>query len=98
MHFVISGTWDRPIHPSDVAFIFAASAVQDGDTVTLSCSTMPFSCRGWSRIQARAGRPTQRYEEAVLHPNVILWPAALRRCSGLAHSSLDQRVKLGGNE
>ena len=36
MHFVISGTWG-PTDPTRamLPFIFAASAVQDGDTVTL---------------------------------------------------------------
>jgi hypothetical protein len=41
--------------------------------------------------------PPNRYEEVVSHPTVILW--ACRPCvdaRGLARSSLDRRVKLGG--
>src|SRR5450631_3982919 len=41
--------------------------------------------------------PPNRYEEVASHPNVILW--ACRPCvdaRGLAPSSLDHRVKLGG--
>jgi sulfur relay (sulfurtransferase) complex TusBCD TusD component (DsrE family) len=41
--------------------------------------------------------PPNRYEEMAAHPKVTLW--ACRPCidaRGLAPSSLDQRVKLGG--
>ena len=43
MHFIISGTWG-PTDPTRamLPFIFAASAVQDGDTVTLN--SMHFTC------------------------------------------------------
>ncbi len=90
MHFVISGTWG-PTDPTRalLPFIFAASAVQDGDTVTL----MLF---GAGAKLVPVG-PPNRYEEAASHPNVILW--ACRACvdaRGLAPSSLDHRVKLGG--
>src|SRR6266550_6752669 len=81
MHFVISGTWG-PTDPTRamLPFIFAASAVQDGDTVTL----MLFhdAGRGWSRSEARAGRPAEPIRGGRL-PSVRdpLGLPPLRRCS-----------------
>ena len=99
MHFVISGTW-RPTDPTRamLPFIFAASAVQDGDTVTL----MLFHDAVLMAVDAAGAKlvpvgPPNRYEEVVSHPNVSLW--ACRPCvdaRGLAPSSLDHRVKLDG--
>jgi len=64
MHFVISGTWGDRSTRAMLPFIFAASAVQDGDTVTLMCfhdavlmavdGPEPSSCRS----------ATQRYERS----------------------------------
>ena len=89
MHFVISGTWG-PTDPTRamLPFIFAASAVQDGDTV--------MAVEGAGAKLVPVG-PPNRYEEVASHPNVILW--ACRPCvdaRGLDPSSLDRRVKLGG--
>jgi tRNA 2-thiouridine synthesizing protein D len=99
MHFVISGTWGptdptRPMLP----FIFAASAVQDGDTVTLMLfhDAVLMAVDGAGAKLVPVG-PSNRYEEVVAHPNVILW--ACRPCvdaRGLAPPSLDHRVMLGG--
>ena len=99
MHFVISGTWG-PTDPTRamLPFIFAASAVQDGDTVTLMLfhDAVLMAVDGAGAKLVPVG-PPNRYEEVVSHPNVILW--ACRPCAdarGLAPPSLDHRVKLGG--
>ena len=99
MHFVISATYG-PTDPTRamLPFIFAASAVQSGDHVTL----MLFAELGVSggrrcRRQAGTGRPTQRYEEIASHPNITLM--ACKPCvdaRGLSGSVLDKRVKLAG--
>jgi tRNA 2-thiouridine synthesizing protein D len=98
MQFVISGTWG-PTDPTRamLPFIFAASAVQAGHTVTL----MLFHDAVLMAVE-RAGAklvpvgPPNRYEEVAAHPNVTLW--VCRPCidaRGLAPSSLDRRVRLG---
>ena len=99
MHFVISGTWG-PTDPTRamLPFIFAASAVQGGDTVTLMLfhDAVLMAVDGAGAKLVPVG-PPNRYEEVVSHPNMILW--ACRPCvdaRGLALPSLDQRVKLGG--
>ncbi len=99
MHFVISGTWG-PTDPTRamLPFLFAASAVQAGDTVTL----MLFHDAVLMAVEGAGGKlvpvgPPNRYEEVTAHPNVTLW--ACRPCidaRGLAPSSLDRRVRLGG--
>jgi tRNA 2-thiouridine synthesizing protein D len=79
MHFVISGTWG-PTDPTRamLPFIFAASAVQDGDTVILMLfhDTVLMAVDGAGAKLVPIG-PPNRYEEVVSHPNVILWAAAL---------------------
>ena len=97
MHFVISGTWG-PTDPTRAMLpsIFAASAVQDGDTVTLFHDADLMAVDGAGAKLVPVG-PPNRYEEVVSHPNVIVW--ACRPCvdaRGLAPSPLDHRVKLGG--
>jgi sulfur relay (sulfurtransferase) complex TusBCD TusD component (DsrE family) len=99
MHFVISGTWG-PTDPTRamLPFLFAASAVQAGDTVTL----MLFHDAVLMAVEGAGGKlvpvgPPNRYEEVTAHPNVTLW--ACRPCidaRGLDPSSLDRRVRLGG--
>ncbi len=77
-------------------FIFAASAVQAGDRVTL----MPFHDAVLLAVEGAGAKlvpvgPRNRYEEVAGHPNVTLW--ACKPCvevRGLA--ALDKRVKLGG--
>jgi tRNA 2-thiouridine synthesizing protein D len=99
MHFAICGTWG-PTDPTRamLPFIFAASALQDGDSVTL----MLFHDAVLMAVE-RAGAklvpvgPPNRYEEVAAHPKATLW--ACRPCvdaRGLAPSSLDHRIKLGG--
>ena len=56
MHFAISGTWGDPTRAM-LPFVFAASALQDGDSVTLMLSHDRCADRsGRGRSQAGAGR------------------------------------------
>jgi sulfur relay (sulfurtransferase) complex TusBCD TusD component (DsrE family) len=99
MHFALSDTWG-PTDPTRamLPFIFAASAVQEGDTVTM----MLFHDAVFMAVEGAGAKlvpvgPPNRYEEVAAHPNVALW--ACRPCvdaRGLSHSSLDKRIKLGG--
>jgi tRNA 2-thiouridine synthesizing protein D len=99
MHFVISGTWG-PTDPTRamLPFIFAASAVQAGDRVTLMLfhDAALMAAEGAGAKLVPVG-PPNRYEEVAGHPNVTLW--ACRPCveaRGLTAAGLDRRVKLGG--
>src|SRR6266542_6784600 len=99
MHFVISGTWG-PTDPTRamLPFIFAASAVQAGDSVTIMLfhDAVLMAVEGAGAKLVPVG-PPNRYEEVVAHRNVTLW--ACRPCidaRGLASSSLERRVRLGG--
>ncbi len=99
MHFVISATWG-PTDPTRamLPFIFAASAVQEGDTVTLMLfhDAVLMAVNGAGAKLVPVG-PPNRYEEVASHTSVILW--ACRPCvdaRGLAPTLLDHRVKLGG--
>jgi sulfur relay (sulfurtransferase) complex TusBCD TusD component (DsrE family) len=79
-------------------FIFAASAVQDGDTVTLMLfhDAVLMAVEGAGAKLVPVG-PPNRYQEVAAHPKVTLW--ACRPCvdaRGLAPASLDRRVNLGG--
>jgi len=99
MHFAISAT-SGPTDPTRalLPFIFAASAVQAGDSVTL----MLFHDAVYMAVKEAGAKlvpvgPPNRYEEVAAHPNVTLW--ACRPCvdaRGLAAAPLDERVKLGG--
>ncbi|MFY9656796.1 MAG: hypothetical protein WAK01_09450, partial [Methylocystis sp.] len=75
MHFVISGTWG-PTDPTRamLPFIFAASAIQDNDTVTLMLfhDAVLMAVAGAAAKLVPVG-PPNRYEEVVSHPNVTLW-------------------------
>ncbi len=97
MHFVISGTWG-PTDPTRamLPFIFAASAVQAGDSVTIMLfhDAVLMAVEGAGAKLVPVG-PPNRYEEDASHPNVTLW--ACKPCvevRGLG--TLDKRVKLGG--
>ena len=99
MHWVISGSFG-PTDPTRamLPFLFAASAVQAGDSVTLMLfhDAVLMAVDGVGKTLVPVG-PPNRYEEVAAHPNVTLW--ACRPCvdaRGLAHSSLDKRAKLGG--
>ena len=97
MHFAISGTWG-PTDPTRamLPFIFAASALQAGDRVTLMLfhDAVLLAVEGVGAKLVPVG-PPNRYEEVAGHANVTLW--ACKPCvevRGLV--GLDKRVKLGG--
>jgi tRNA 2-thiouridine synthesizing protein D len=99
MHFVISGTWG-PTDPTRamLPFIFAGSAMQAGDSVTLMLfhDAVLMAVEGAGAKLVPVG-PPNRYEEVAGNPKVTLW--ACRPCvdaRGLATATLDRRVKLGG--
>lgn len=99
MHFVISATYG-PTHPTRamLPFIFAATALQDGDKVTL----MLFADAIFSAVDGAAAAlvpvgPPNKYEDVATHPNATVF--VCRPCleaRGLTATSLDKRVKLGG--
>ena len=99
MDWVISGSFG-PTDPTRamLPFLFAASALQAGDTVSLMLfhDAVLMAVDGIGRTLVPFG-PPNRYEEIASHPEVTLW--ACRPCvesRGLPASSLDRRVKLGG--
>jgi len=99
MHFVISGTYG-PTDPTRamLPFLFAASALQAGDTATIMLfhDAVLMAIQGAGQKLLPVG-PPNRYEEIAAHPKVALW--ACRPCveaRGLNPASLDSRVKLGG--
>ncbi|MPZ56752.1 MAG: sulfur reduction protein DsrE [Rhizobiales bacterium] len=99
MHFAISATYG-PTDPTRamLPFIFAASAVQAGDRVTL----MLFADATLVGVEDAGAKlvpvgPPNRYEEVAGHPNVTLF--ACKPCveaRGIAASALDKRVTLAG--
>ena len=99
MHFVISATYG-PTDPTRamLPFIFAASAVQSGDHVTL----MLFADAVFVAVEGAGAKlvpvgPPNRYEDVASHPNVTL--LACKPCveaRGLGAAALDKRVKLAG--
>jgi predicted peroxiredoxin len=98
-HFVISATYG-PTDPTRamLPFIFAASAVQSGDHVTLMlfADSVLVAVEGAGAKLVPVG-PPNRYEEVASHPNVTLM--ACKPCvdaRGLSASVLDKRVKLAG--
>ncbi len=99
MHFVISATYG-PTDPTRamLPFIFAASALQSGDYVTLMlfADAVLVAAEGVGAKLVPVG-PPNRYEEIASHPNVTL--LACKPCAevrGLNVSMLDKRVKLAG--
>jgi predicted peroxiredoxin len=99
MHFVISGS-TGPTDPTRamLPFIFAASALQAGDKVTLMLfhDAVLMAVEGAGAKLVPVG-PPNRYEEVASHANTALW--ACKPCvdaRGLAPATLDKRVKLGG--
>lgn len=99
MHFAIAGSWG-PTDPTRamLPFIFAASAIQAGDSVTLMLfhDAVLMAMEGAGAKLVPVG-PPNRYEEVAAHPHVTLW--ACRPCveaRGLTPGPLDKRVKLGG--
>ena len=97
MHFAISGTWG-PTDPTRamLPFIFAASAVQAGDSVTIMLfhDAVLMAVEGAGAKLVPVG-PPNRYEEVASHANVTLW--ACKPCvEARGLGTLDKRVKLGG--
>ena len=99
MHFAISSSFG-PTDPTRamLPFIFAASALQAGDRVTLMLfhDAVLLAVEGMGAKLVPVG-PPNRYEDVAGHGGVKLW--ACKPCvdaRGLAATSLDKRVKLGG--
>ena len=84
MHYAISATWG-PTDPTRamLPFIFAASAVQAGDSVTMMLfhDAVLVAVEGAGAKLVPVG-PPNRYEEVASNPNVTLWACKLR-CAGL---------------
>src|SRR5262249_2410086 len=99
MNFVISATYG-PTDPTRamLPFIFAASAVQSGDHVTLMlfADAVLVGVEGAGAKLVPVG-PPNRYEEIAAHPNVTL--LACKPCldaAGVSATTLDKRIKLAG--
>jgi tRNA 2-thiouridine synthesizing protein D len=99
MHFVISATYG-PTDPTRamLPFIFAATALKDGDKVTL----MLFADAVFSAVDGAAAKlvpvgPPNKYEDVAAHPNVTVFVCKpCLEARGLTAATLDKRVKLGG--
>jgi tRNA 2-thiouridine synthesizing protein D len=99
MHFVISATYG-PTDPTRamLPFIFAASALQAGDNVTLMLfhDAVLMALEGAGAKLVPVG-PPNRYEEVASNSKVALY--ACRPCidaRGLTAASLDRRIRLAG--
>jgi predicted peroxiredoxin len=99
MHFAISATWG-PTDPTraQLPFIFAASALQAGDSVTLMLfhDAVHMATEGTAAKVVPFG-PPQRYEEVVSHPNAKV--LACKPCVDvrkIGDASLDRRVAVAG--
>ncbi|MGJ0509124.1 MAG: DsrE family protein [Methylocystis sp.] len=99
MHFVISATYG-PTDPTRamLPFIFAATALQDGDSVTL----MLFADSVFAAVEGAAARlvpvgPPNKYEDVAAHPNATIFVCKpCLEARGLDAAALDKRTKLGG--
>jgi tRNA 2-thiouridine synthesizing protein D len=99
MHFVISATYG-PTDPTRamLPFIFAATALQDGDKVTL----MLFADSVFTAVDGAAEKlvpvgPPNKYEDVVAHANAaVLVCKPCLEARGLNGASLDKRTELGG--
>lgn len=99
MHFVISATYG-PTDPTRamLPFIFAASALLDGDSVTI----MLFADSVFAAVDGAAAKlvpvgPPNKFEDVAGHPNATL--LVCKPCleaRGLSAADLDKRAKLGG--
>ena len=99
MHFAICATWG-PTDPTRAAlpFIFAASALQAGDTVTLMLfhDAVHMATQGTADKLVPVG-PPQRFEEVVSHANAKV--LACKPCvvvRQLPESNIDERIELAG--
>lgn len=99
MHFALSATWG-PTDPTRAAlpFVFAASALQAGDSVTIMLfhDAVHLATAGTAAKLVPFG-PPQRFEEVVDHPNAAV--LACKPCVDVRHipeASLDPRITLAG--
>lgn len=99
MNFVISTTWG-PTDPTRAAlpFIFAASALQAGDSVTLMLfhDAIHMATAGTAARIVPFG-PPQRFEEVVSHANATV--LVCKPCAEVRHigeAALDKRIKMAG--
>jgi predicted peroxiredoxin len=99
MHFAISATWG-PTDPTRAAlpFVFAASALQAGDTVTIMLfhDAVHLAAQGTAEKVVPFG-PPQRFEEVLSHTNAKVLackPCALIR--HLSEATLDKRISMAG--
>ncbi len=98
MNFVISATYG-PTDPTRamLPFIFAVSAAQGGDQVTLMLFAAVLTAVEGTGAKLIPVGPPNRYEEIAAHPNVTL--LACKPCldaRGIPASVIDKRVKLAG--
>lgn len=99
MHFAISATYG-PTDPTRamLPFIFAATALQNGDTVTL----MLFADSVFTAVDGAAARlipvgPPNKYEDVLNHSGATVFVCKpCLEARGLAADALDKRAKLGG--
>lgn len=99
MHFAICATWG-PTDPtrSALPFIFAASALQAGDTVTLMLfhDAVHMATKGTAEKLVPVG-PPPRFEDVVSHANATV--LACKPCvvvRQLPEDRIDERIKLAG--
>ena len=99
MHFAISATWG-PTDPTRAAlpFIFAASALQAGDTVTLMLfhDAVHMATNGTAEKLVPFG-PPPRFEEVLAHAGaevIVCKPCMVVR--QLPEDKLDKRLALAG--
>jgi tRNA 2-thiouridine synthesizing protein D len=99
MHFAISATWG-PTDPTRAAlpFLFAASALQASDTVTLMLfhDAVHIATEGTAAKLVPFG-PPPRFEEVFAHPKAEV--LVCKPCAQVRHipdSILDKRVKMAG--
>ena len=99
MHFAISASYG-PTDPTRamLPFIFAASALQDGDTVTIMLfhDAVHLASKGVAGHIIPFG-PPQRFEEVLHHENtkiIVCKPCAEKR--NISESSCEQKVVFGG--
>jgi predicted peroxiredoxin len=99
MHFAISSTWG-PTDPtrSALPFIFAASALQAGDSVSLMLfhDAVHVATQGTAEKLVPFG-PPQRFEEVVSHKNaevMVCKPCIVVR--HLPESVIDKRIRVAG--
>lgn len=99
MHFAISSTWG-PTDPTRAAlpFIFAAAALQAGDTVTLMLfhDAVHVATQGTAEKLVPFG-PPPRFEEVLSHAGAKV--LACKPCAQVRHiaeADLDKRVTLAG--